>query len=239
MSKSVPDRDSGLNAIRGDLRALADLKKAKVLQSLFKTGPGEYGEGDVFLGITVPVSRQVAKKHTGAGMNEVKELLYSKIHEERLVALLILVDKYRRDPDGVAKFYLDNLEQVNNWDLVDLTAPKILGPFLEKKDRAVLYRLAKSRVLWERRVAILATYHYIRAGDFNDALRISKILVCDGHDLMHKAVGWMLREIGKRDIRAEEAFLQKHSKKMPRTMLRYAIERFPERKRRAYLEGRA
>jgi 3-methyladenine DNA glycosylase AlkD len=172
-------------------------------------------------------------------MDEVKQLLHSKVHEERLVALLILVDKYRRDPEGVAKFYLDNLSQVNNWDLVDLTAPKILGPFLEKKSRAILYKLAKSKVLWERRVAMLATYHYIYAGDFGDALEISEILLCDEHDLMHKAVGWMLREIGKRNAGAEEAFLQKHYKKMPRTMLRYAIEKFPERKRRAYLEGSA
>lgn len=239
MSKSLPYRDSGLKSIREDLHALADPKKAKVMQGFFKTGPGQYGEGDVFLGITVPKSRQVAKKHANAGMDEIKQLLYSKVHEERLVALLILVDRYRRDPDGVAKFYLDNLGQVNNWDLVDLTAPKIMGPFLEKGDRAVLYRLAKSGVLWERRVAILATYHYIHAGDFADALKISEILLCDGHDLMHKAVGWMLREVGKRDIKTEEAFLQKHYKKMPRTMLRYAIEKFPERKRRAYLEGRA
>ena len=228
-----------IEEIRKDLRALADAEKAKVLQGFFKTAPGQYGQGDVFLGIAVPESRQLAKKHAQAGMGEVKQLLYSKIHEERLVALLILVDKYRRDPEGVAKFYLDNLKQVNNWDLVDLTAPKILGPFLEKKDRAVLYRLAKSKVLWERRVAILAAYHYIHAGDFADALKISEILLCDGHDLMHKAVGWMLREVGKRNMKAEEAFLQKHYKKMPRTMLRYAIERFPERKRRAYLEGRA
>lgn len=237
MSKSVPHRDSGLEAIRKDLRALADPKKAKVLQGFFKTGPGQYGEGDVFLGVTVPKSRQVARKHANTGMDEVKQLLYSKIHEERLVALLILVDKSRRDPEGVAKFYLDNLGQVNNWDLVDLTAPKILGPFLEKKSRKILHKLARSKVLWERRVAILSTYHYIHAGDFDDALRISEILLQDGHDLMHKAVGWMLREVGKRDVRAEEAFLQKHYKKMPRTMLRYAIEKFPERKRRAYLEG--
>ncbi|NWG37554.1 DNA alkylation repair protein [Nitrososphaera sp.] len=239
MSRSVPHRDPELNAIKEDLRALADPRKARVLQRFFKTGPGEYGQGDLFIGVTVPKSRQVAKKHAGAGMDEVKELLYSKIHEERLVALLILVDRYRRDPEGVARFYLDNLGQVNNWDLVDLTAPKILGPFLEKRGRSLLYRLARSKVLWERRVAILTTYHYIHARDFADALKISEILLRDKHDLMHKAVGWMLREIGKRDIRAEEAFLQKHYKKMPRTMLRYAIEKFPERTRRAYLEGTA
>jgi len=209
-----------------------------VLQGFFKTGPGQYGQGDIFLGITVPQSREVAKKHAGAGMDEVRELLYSKIHEERLVALLILVDKFKLDPENVARFYLDNLGKVNNWDLVDLTAPKILGPFLEKGDRSLLYRLAKSRVLWERRAAMLATFHFIHNCDFRDALKISKILLCDEHDLMHKAVGWMLREIGKRDAKTEETFLRKYYKKMPRTMLRYAIEKFPERKRRAYLEGK-
>ena len=209
-----------------------------MLQGFFKTGPGQYGQGDIFLGITVPQSREVAKKHAGAGMDEVRELLYSKIHEERLVALLILVDKFKLDPENVARFYLDNLGKVNNWDLVDLTAPKILGPFLEKGDRSLLYRLAKSRVLWERRAAMLATFHFIHNCDFRDALKISKILLCDEHDLMHKAVGWMLREIGKRDAKTEETFLRKYYKKMPRTMLRYAIEKFPERKRRAYLEGK-
>jgi 3-methyladenine DNA glycosylase AlkD len=237
MSRSVPNRE--LKEISEEMRALADPKKAKVMQGFFKTGPGQYGQGDVFLGITVPESRKIAKRHADAGMDAVKDLLYSKIHEERLVALLMLVDKYGREPQDVAKFYLDNLGQVNNWDLVDLTAPKILGPFLEKSDRSLLYRLARSKVLWERRVAILATYHFIRAGDFSDALKISEILLCDEHDLMHKAVGWMLREIGKRDMKAEEAFLKKHYRKMSRTMLRYAIERFPGRKRQAYLKGAA
>ncbi|HEX9677190.1 DNA alkylation repair protein [Nitrososphaera sp.] len=227
-----------IEELRKELRTLSDPNKARVLQGFFKTGPGQYGQGDIFLGITVPQSREVAKKHAGAGMDEVRELLYSKIHEERLVALLILVDKFKLDPENVARFYLDNLGKVNNWDLVDLTAPKILGPFLEKGDRSLLYRLAKSRVLWERRAAMLATFHFIHNCDFRDALKISKILLCDEHDLMHKAVGWMLREIGKRDAKTEETFLRKYYKKMPRTMLRYAIEKFPERKRRAYLEGK-
>lgn|SRR5574341_594838 len=227
-----------IEELRKELRALSDPNKARVLQGFFKTGPGQYGQGDIFLGITMPQSREVAKKHAGAGMDEVRELLYSKIHEERLVALLILVDKFRLDPENVARFYLDNLGKVNNWDLVDLTAPKILGPFLEKGDRSLLYRLAKSRILWERRVAMLTTFHFIHNCDFRDALKISKILLCDEHDLMHKAVGWMLREIGKRDAKTEEMFLRKYYKKMPRTMLRYAIEKFPERKRLAYLEGK-
>lgn len=239
MSRSVPHRDSKMSTIRKQLRALADPKKALVLQSFFKTGPGQYGQGDKFLGVTVPQSRKVAKIHAGVGMDEIRGLLYSKIHEERLVALLILVERYKRDPKVVAEFYLDNMGQVNNWDLVDLTAPKILGPFLEKRERSLLYGLAKSPVLWERRIAVLSTFHFIRQGDFTDALKISEILLCDQHDLMHKAVGWMLREIGKRDERQEEEFLKRHYKKMPRTMLRSAVERFPERKRRAYLEGSA
>jgi 3-methyladenine DNA glycosylase AlkD len=226
-----------MSEISKQLRALADPKKASVLQSFFKTGPGQYGQGDIFLGVTVPQSRKVAKMHADADMDEIKRLLYSKMHEERLVALLILVEKFKRDPDGIAKFYLDNIGQVNNWDLVDLTAPKILGPFVEKGDRSLLYKLAKSPVLWERRVAILATFYLIRKRDFSDALKIAEVLLCDEHDLMHKAVGWMLREIGKLDEQKEEEFLKKHCKKMPRTMLRYAIERFPERKRRAYLDG--
>jgi 3-methyladenine DNA glycosylase AlkD len=226
-----------IKEIRKDMRDLADPEKAKIMQGFFKTGPGQYGQGDIFLGITVPQSRVLAKKYAGASMEEIKALLNSKVHEERLIALLMLVDRYSRDPKGVAKFYLKNMACVNNWDLVDLTAPNILGPFVEKDDRSILYTLAKSQVMWERRAAILATYQFIRKGDFSDALKISEILLCDHQDLMYKAVGWMLLEIGKRDERQEEEFLKKHHKKMPRTMLRYAVERFPERKRRAYLEG--
>jgi 3-methyladenine DNA glycosylase AlkD len=155
-----------IEELRNHLHTLADPKKARVLQSFFKTGPGQYGQSDVFLGISVPQSRQIASRHTGMDMDELKELLSSKIHEERLIALLILMEKFNRDPEGVAKFYIDNLGQVNNWDLVDLTAPKILGPYLENADRSLLYRLARSKVLCERRIAILTTFHYICAGDF-------------------------------------------------------------------------
>lgn len=206
-----------------------------MLQRFFKTGKGQYGEGDVFIGVTVPQSRQVAVRHAGISLEDVKGLLYSKIHEERLVVLLILVQKSKADPEGVAQFYISNMSQVNNWDLVDLSAPRILGAYLEGRDRSILYRLAASGKLWERRIAIIATQHFIRKGDFVDALKISEMLLEDSHDLMHKAVGWMLREVGKRDLAAEDAFLQKHRKKMPRTALRYAIERFPEEKRRAYM----
>ena len=225
-----------IGEIREELRELGDPEKARLLQGFFKTGPGQYGQGDVFLGVTVPQSRAIARKHADTKIEEIKELLYSEIHEERLVALLILTDRHARDPEGVARFYLDNLGQVNNWDLVDLTAPRILGPFVERGDRSLLYRLAKSPVIWKRRAAILATFHFIRAGEFTDALKISEILLCDEHDLIHKAVGWMLREIGKRDMKAEEAFLRNHHKRMPRTMLRYAIERFPEHKRHFYIK---
>lgn len=227
-----------LEDLRKDLRSLAAPGKAKVLQRFFRTGRGEYGEGDVFLGVTVPGSRRVAKKYADISLQDVKMLLHSKIHEERMVALLILVDKYRSDPEGMVRFYLDNLAHVNNWDLVDLTAPKILGAFLQCRDRSLLYRLARSGNLWERRVAIITTQAFIKEGDFDDTIKIAGILLGDENDLIHKAVGWMLREVGKNDMAAEEAFLKKHYREMPRTMLRYAIERFPERKRRAYLEGR-
>ena len=220
---------------RAELARLADPAKAQVLERLFKTGKGQYGEGDVFIGVTVPQSRRVAMKCTSVTLEDVKGLLYSKIHEERLVALLILVQKSKADPDSVARFYINNISQVNNWDLVDLSAPRILGAYLEGRDRSILYRLAASDKLWERRIAIIATQHFIRKDDFADTLKISEMLLADGHDLMHKAVGWMLREVGKRDLAVEEAFLQRHWKNMPRTALRYAIERFPEEKRRAYM----
>lgn len=226
-----------LEGLRKELRALSDPKKALVLQRFFKTGKGEYGEGDVFLGVMVPESRLVARKYAELAIHDVRKLLRSKIHEERLVALLILVRRHGRDPERTAKFYLNNVAWVNNWDLVDLTAPGILGAYLERRDRAVLYRMAQSANLWERRVAIIATQHFIRKGDFGDTLKIAALLLHDEHDLMHKAVGWMLREVGKRDLAAEEAFLRKHCRKMPRTMLRYAIEKFPPEKRRAYMDG--
>lgn len=224
-----------MTEVRAELARLADPAKALVLQRFFKTGKGQYGEGDVFMGITVPQSRQVAMKCAGIPLEDVKGLLYSKIHEERLVALLILVQKSKAHLEDVARFYINNISQVNNWDLVDLSAPRILGAYLEGRDRSILYRLGASGKLWERRIAIIATHDFIRRGDFADTLKISEMLLGDRHDLMHKAVGWMLREVGKRDLAAEEAFLQRHRKKMPRTALRYAIERFPEEKRRAYM----
>ena len=225
--------------IRKELQKMADPKKAKVLQRFFKTGPGQYGEGDIFLGVTVPDSRKLAKRYSNIGLGEVKVLLDSAIHEERIVALLILIQKYK-DASGngkaeIARFYLDNLKSVNNWDLVDLSAPSILGSFLMENDRSVLHRLARSSNVWERRIAIVSTLQLIRSGEFSDTLKIVQVLLHDDHDLMHKAAGWMLREVGKRNASVEEVFLEKHCKDMPRTMLRYAIERFPEKKRMSYM----
>jgi 3-methyladenine DNA glycosylase AlkD len=226
--------------VRKELQRRADPEKAVMLQRFFKTGPGQYGEGDVFIGVIVPESRQVAKKFSQLPLKEVRTLLYSKVHEERLVALLILVQRYAkaqdREKEEIVKFYLDNIKQVNNWDLVDLSAPSILGAHLMDGDRGLLYRLAKSGSVWEKRIAIVATQHFIRNSDFSDTLKIASMLLQDGHDLIHKAAGWMLREVGKRDAGAEEAFLDKYSGTMPRTMLRYAIERLPESKKRRYMK---
>ena len=225
--------------IQKDLRKSANPRKAKVLQRFFKTGPGQYGEGDVFLGITVPESRKIARKYENSSFQEIEKLLESKVHEERLVALLILVEKYNNisERQDIIEFYLKNTKYINNWDLVDLSSDKILGEYLLDKEKSVLYNLAKSNNIWERRIAIVSTYSFIKNNEFNETIKISKMLLDDKHDLIHKAVGWMLREVGKRDLAAEELFLRENYKKMPRTMLRYAIERFPEAKRKAYLNG--
>jgi 3-methyladenine DNA glycosylase AlkD len=228
--------------VRKELKSMADPEKAAILQRFFKTGPSQYGEGDIFIGVMVPQSRRVAKKFNQLPLGEVRTLLYSRVHEERLVALLILAWRYSsasssREKEEIVKFYLDHIKQVNNWDLVDLSAPNILGAHLVDRDgrRRLLYRLAGSENVWERRIAIVATHHFIRNGDFSDTLKIAEMLLQDRHDLIHKAVGWMLREVGKRDAAAEEEFLEKHCSVMPRTMLRYAIERLSERKRRRYM----
>jgi 3-methyladenine DNA glycosylase AlkD len=195
-----------------ELRRLADPEKVKTLQLFFKTGQGQYGEGDIFLGIMVPNSRIIAKKFSDLPLSEVKVLLYSRIHEERLVALFILFEKYVRaslpkEKEVIVRFYLDNLEHVNNWDLVDLTAPNILGAHLMHKSKRPLYRLARSNSVWERRVAIIATLQFIRQNEFSDTLDIAEILLADNHDLIHKAVGWMLREVGKKRYRRGRSVL--------------------------------
>ena len=229
-----------IKEIQKDLRKLADAEKAKILQRFFKTGKGEYGEGDIFLGIVVPNQRKVANKHKDLSLKDIFALLNSKIHEHRLTSLFVLVDKYKRADKGTKKeifdFYLKNTKNINNWDLVDLSAPNIIGDYLLNKPKDILYKLAKSKNIWERRISILATASFIRNNKFDDILKISEILLKDEHDLIHKGAGWMLREVGKRNKTVEERFLKKYCKKMPRTMLKYAIERFPENRRKFYLD---
>jgi 3-methyladenine DNA glycosylase AlkD len=227
-----------LQELKKELQKASNKEKAKDLQRFFKTGPGEYGEGDIFLGLSVPEQRRIAKKYYDLDLKQIKELMESKIHEYRLIALLILINKYETTNHKkiITHFYLKNTNNINNWDLVDLSAPNIVGKHLLDKERSVLYKLAKSKNLWEKRIAVLACFAFIRENDFKDALKISKILLNDKHDLIHKAVGWMLREIGKRNQKVEEDFLKKYYKIMPRTMLRYAIEKFPEEKRKFYLK---
>lgn len=221
------------------LRTHASREKAKVLQRFFKTGQGEYGEGDIFLGVVMPDIRKTAREFQDAPIAEIEKLLRSPIHDERMLALLLLVRRFETGDDALKKkiygLYLKNTRSINNWDLVDLSAPNIVGAYLLGRSRKPLYALARSRDLWKRRIAILSTFAFIRQHDFTDALAISEILVRDEHDLIQKAAGWMLREIGKRSLRTEETFLRRYCTVMPRTMLRYAIERFPEKKRKKYL----
>ncbi len=228
--------------VRKQLRELADPTIAEHSQRFFKTGPGEYGEGDKFIGIRVPVLRQLAKQHRDIPLSDSGLLLQSPVHEERLLALLLLVRKFDKGDKAVRKqvfdLYCRNLKFVNNWDLVDSSAHLIVGPQLENQSRRILHRWAKSKNLWERRIAIMSTLAYIKQEEFDESLTIAKILLHDKEDLIHKAVGWMLREIGNRNRHIEEAFLKQHYQEMPRTMLRYAIEKFPEAKRKRYLAGK-
>ena len=223
------------------LLRLGDTATATHSQRFFKTGLGEYGEGDQFLGIRVPVLRAQVKQCRALPLEEVLIILRSAFHEERLLALLIMVDRFTKgnaeNKTSIYESYLQHTAHINNWDLVDSSAPQIVGAYLEQRDKQPLYTLAASSDMWERRIAIMATFHLIRKGNFDDALAISRLLRDDKEDLIHKAVGWMLREIGKRDMAAERAFLQEHYRQMPRTMLRYAIEKFPEAERKRYLQG--
>jgi 3-methyladenine DNA glycosylase AlkD len=230
--------------VERELKSMANKEKAKLLAGFFKTGKGEYGEGDIFLGITVPLQRSVAKKYSELGLSEVSKLLKSPIHECRLTALEIVVMQYeeaRKNNDSslqkkIIDFYLKHTKNINNWDLVDASASYILGNWLLVNNRKVLYKLVKSKNLWERRISIISTHAFIRAGDLEDTLKLAEMLLNDTHDLMHKAVGWMLREVGKRDKKVLVNFLNTHAHKMPRTMLRYAIEKFPEAVRQGYLK---
>lgn len=224
-----------------ELKKFQNTEKQAFFPRFFKTGKGEYGEGDVFLGISVPDVRKVSKKFQNISLNELKTYIHHEIHEVRLCALLILVEKYvkeKENKEDIYKFYLENLKGVNNWDLVDLTSSKIIGEFLKdknRKEREILYKFAKSDNLWQKRIAIVSTYAFIRNNDFEDTIIISEILLKDKHDLIHKAVGWMLREMGKKDVKILENFLEKNIKHMPRTALRYSIEKFDEKKRKYYL----
>ena len=228
-----------LNLVRKDLRKLANPEKANILQRFFKTGKGEYAEGDVFLGISVPEQRKIAMRFKILDLSDIQKLLESKIHEERLVALLILVEQYKKANDLTKKkifdFYFKNSKNINNWDLVDLSAEKILGEYLLNNDKSIIYKLVKSKNIWERRIAVMTTFQFIKNKQYEITLRVAKILLSDKHDLIQKAVGWMLREIGKRDQKVEEEFLKRYYKMMPRTMLRYAIEKFDKKKRNYYL----
>lgn len=256
--------------LKKELRKIAEPKRAKVLQRFFKTGKGEYGEGDMFLGITVPKLRKIAQKYKDLDFVSIGNLLKSKIHEERLIALLILVDKFNAgsdlDKNKIYSFYLQNTKYINSWDLVDLSADKIVGGYLFgrgpvadfppasapstsslmravgnpsiRTTPSILVKLARSKNLWERRIAIIATFAFIKNNQFKETLGIAEILLQDKHDLIQKAVGWMLREVGKKDLKIEIGFLDKHYQKMPRAMFRYAIEKFPEKMRLGYLRGK-
>jgi len=230
-----------LTTIQKEIRSLADPEKAKNLMRFFKTGKGHYGEGDIFLGLMVPEQRKIAIHYLELSLSDTMKLLHSKYHEERLIALLILISKFKKgtpeEKKKIFDLYLANAKYVNNWDLVDQSAPLISGVFLVSQKIAlpILRKLARSADLWERRIAIISTFAFIRAERFNETFEIAEMLLADKHDLIHKAVGWMLREVGKRDPKKEEEFIKKFAGKMPRTMLRYAIERFPEEKRKHYL----
>lgn len=228
-----------LSQLIKDFQSLKNPAKAKILQGFFKTGKGQYGEGDIFLGIVVPELRKLAKKYPNLTLEEIQTLLNSNIHEHRLTALFVLINQYKKSEQKnkqlIFNFYLHNTKNINNWDLVDLSAPNIIGNYLLNKDHSILYQLANSKHLWEKRISILATFEFIRNNQFQDTINLSQILLNDEHDLIHKSVGWMLRELGKRNQPELEKFLQKNHKIMPRTMLRYAIEKFPEEKRKYYL----
>ena len=223
------------------LKNHADDVIAKHTQGFFKTAKGEYGESDIFLGIRVPVLRQVAKKHRDISLDEILKLLKSKYHEERLCALFIMILHFERSNKkhraDIYRGYLSHTQFINNWDLVDASAHKIVGAYLENKNRAALLKLCKSKSLWERRIAMIATFWFIKLDQYDDTLEIAKWLIKDEEDLIHKAVGWMLREVGKRNLSVEKKFLKAHYLIMPRTMLRYAIEKFPDVERMKYLNG--
>jgi 3-methyladenine DNA glycosylase AlkD len=235
------EKNKAISSLSNKIKSLAEPKKAQILQRFFKTGPGEYGEGDKFLGITVPKIRLMAEECKNLETKELAGLIKSPWHEERLCALIILTLQFKTADEITRKkifsFYLMNTKYINNWDLVDLTADKIVGAYLNGKDKSILFKLVKSKDLWERRIAMLSSFHYIKNGRADEAIKIAEALLHDKQDLIHKAVGWMLREIGKRcSEKILYDFLDKYYHEMPRTMLRYAIERLPEKRRKYYLK---
>jgi len=232
-----------LNELINELNSLKNPEQARIIQGFFKTGKGEYGEGDIFFGIKMPIQRDVAKKYIDLSFNDLQNLLNSRVHEYRMIALIILVNKYKKSKKNklrqreIFEFYLKNTSRINNWDLVDLSAPSIIGDFSNIEGTEILKFLAKSKNMWERRIAILSTHTFIKKRIYGETLSIADILIKDEQNLIHKAVGWMLREVGKRNQEVLEIFLKERYKQMPRTMLRYAIEKFPEERRKAYLKG--
>lgn len=226
-----------MGTILQQLIALQDETIAQHSAKFFKTGKGEYAEGDVFLGIRVPKVRDVVRKNKKAEFEEISELFGSKYHEARLCAALLCVECYKGSPEETYEFYMHHLDGLNNWDLIDTSVPHVIGKYLLDKERTLLYEFAKSENLWRRRIAILSTFTFIREKSFEDTLQIAQILLDDKEDLIHKAVGWMLREVGKKDMQTLEEFLKARYKNMPRTMLRYAIEKFPKELYKAYLKG--
>lgn len=225
--------------IKNELIALGNPEKATLLSSFFQTKEGQYAHGDIFLGITVPQIRKTVAPYKMLSLEEIKKLLNSKFHECRFAALILLVYQFERGDDSLQEniynFYLSNTQNINNWDLVDVSAHKIVGAWLKDKDRTKLYDLSRSNWLWDQRIAIVATFAFIRKNDFDDILRLSACFLTHSHHLIHKACGWMLREVGKRDIAVLKHFLDKHASQMPRVMLRYSIEKLSEEERKTYL----
>lgn len=226
-----------LTKLKNNLKRKSDADRSQNLSRFFKTGKGEYGEGDKFLGITVPEIRKITKKYKELDIEDILKLLESSYHEERMTALIIMTLRYPKEKDTFYNLYINNTKYINNWDLIDTTCPRIIGDYLLDKPRDILYEFANSNDLWKKRIAIISTLTFIRNNEYEDTMKISEILLNDSHDLMHKAVGWMLREVGNRSKSTEVKFLNKYYKIMPRTMLRYAIEKFPEVERKKYLKG--
>jgi len=230
-----------LNQLIQELQDHSNPEEAKLAQRFFKTGKGQYGEGDIFIGLKSEQIRNIAKKYYDLNLPKIQELLKNKINEHRVCALRILNNKYKkaseREKENIFNFYLQNTKNINNWNLVDMSAPNIVGKFLLDKAKKPIYQLVRSDNLWEKRIAIVSTYTFIKHNQFEDTLAISELLLKDKHDLIHKAVGWMLREVGKKDKQVLDKFLKQHYKDLPRTTLRYAIEKHPEEERKKWLKG--